>query len=1045
MRLTCSLLAFAGVLAAAAADEMTVDTLVVGGTKYGVETAVRAAGAGDRTFLVTPYSYLGEDLAGTLELGFGEKMPGDALGRKLWTSSTDLAAFDYWPSRKSDGNRWIYFNDAWERLSEPGRPPSPSDSVLYASNVSYRCVLRRPAKISRLEVIVLETAQEATEGCLAMEKIDRVKAAKNVAATASVSCKVLSGPLAGREFELARKGKAFDVAGDYYRGNAAAISFAADVGVELGKVELTVRKAEGVPHQLVSRIWFHLADSASASAPPTPLKVKRTFDRALIDVGVGFLTASPVRRVLRGFDGKITGVEIVNRSGRRVIRAKRTVDATVNRILSSEAESRPVKPGRRTFSRIVVVHGEPPRGPSMTVERLPGEFPVSHTHATGRVYRCTLEIAMDDASYPSFAKAEWEARERTWAPGMMADADLLVCRDEARLATPLSPAMPCWGEYDVVVIGGGTAGAPAAIAAAREGKRTLLVEYRHVLGGTGTDGMILGYYDGNHCGFTERFKKENRLTGARFGLYPRAETWRRRCREAGVTVWLGAMGTDAIVENGKVTGVEIATALGCGTVKAKCVIDGTGNSDIAAAAGAKTEFLSHREFALQSAGQAPHRLGRGGINSDFGFVDDSNAADLWLFGVRARAGAPDAWDIASLPDSRERRRIVADYTLNAQDVTANRPFPDTVVQAESRQDSHGYLTDDFRFLSERSATPKPGNRETRWVFDVNVPLRSLLPKGLSGIAVVGLGAGCARDVLPIVRMQADLMNMGYSVGIAAAMAADRRGEFRRIDLKTLREKLVAERILREETLAWETDVDVSSDALLAASVKSMADGFRGSHVVCRAENRARALPLLRAAYAAATDRATQQIYAKTLGFLGDGAGVETLVRIVDGTEQVVPVRKSGSFGGGDNSVDGFALALGRTRDARAVAPLVKRLDGIRPGDPIGKVRGVTLAVEALGSPAAAPGLAKCLMMPGHHGFAVKRATDLPPQGGYGLGPEMDNCIRELAFARALYACGDHEGLAKRTLEAYAADPRGVLSAHAKAVLAQYGSACRVRP
>ena len=76
-------------------------------------------------------------------------------------------------------------------------------------------------------------------------------------------------------------------------------------------------------------------------------------------------------------------------------------------------------------------------------------------------------------------------------------------------------------------------------------------------------------------------------------------------------------------------------------------------------------------------------------------------------------------------------------------------------------------------------------------------------------------------------------------------------------------------------------------------------------------------------------------------------------------------------------------------------------------------------------------------MPGHHGFAVKRAIDLPPQGGYGLGPEMDNCIRELAFARALFACGDHEGLAKRTFEAYAADPRGVLSAHAKAVL-DYG-------
>ena len=51
-----------------------------------------------------------------------------------------------------------------------------------------------------------------------------------------------------------------------------------------------------------------------------------------------------------------------------------------------------------------------------------------------------------------------------------------------------------------------------------------------------------------------------------------------------------------------------------------------------------------------------------------------------------------------------------------------------------------------------------------------------------------------------------------------------------------------------------------------------------------------------------------------------------------------------------------------------------------------------------------------------------------------LGPEMDNCIRELALARALLACGDSDGLARRTLEAYARDPRGVLSLHAKTLL-----------
>lgn len=97
------------------------------------------------------------------------------------------------------------------------------------------------------------------------------------------------------------------------------------------------------------------------------------------------------------------------------------------------------------------------------------------------------------------------------------------------------------------------------------------------------------------------------------------------------------------------------------------------------------------------------------------------------------------------------------------------------------------------------------------------------------------------------------------------------------------------------------------------------------------------------------------------------------------------------------------------------------------------VRGPTLALEALGDPEAAPALAEKLKAFGTH--AVEKATDLPPLGGYGLGSEMDACIKELALARALWACGDHEGLARKALEAYARDPRGVLSAHAKAILA----------
>lgn len=55
-----------------------------------------------------------------------------------------------------------------------------------------------------------------------------------------------------------------------------------------------------------------------------------------------------------------------------------------------------------------------------------------------------------------------------------------------------------------------------------------------------------------------------------------------------------------------------------------------------------------------------------------------------------------------------------------------------------------------------------------------------------------------------------------------------------------------------------------------------------------------------------------------------------------------------------------------------------------------------------------------------------------------LAKEVDDerslCLRELCLARALYRLGDVDGLGRRTLEAYAADPRRAYANHARKVL-----------
>ena len=50
--------------------------------------------------------------------------------------------------------------------------------------------------------------------------------------------------------------------------------------------------------------------------------------------------------------------------------------------------------------------------------------------------------------------------------------------------------IPVYGEYDVVVVGGGVAGVGAAVAAGRAGAKTILIENTSALGGLATMGLV---------------------------------------------------------------------------------------------------------------------------------------------------------------------------------------------------------------------------------------------------------------------------------------------------------------------------------------------------------------------------------------------------------------------------------------------------------------------------------------------------------------------------------------------------------------------------
>src|SRR5258708_35992731 len=54
--------------------------------------------------------------------------------------------------------------------------------------------------------------------------------------------------------------------------------------------------------------------------------------------------------------------------------------------------------------------------------------------------------------------------------------------------------LPLYGEYEVAVLGGGPAGIAAAVASARAGRRTLLIERYGFLGGMGTAAGVANFY-----------------------------------------------------------------------------------------------------------------------------------------------------------------------------------------------------------------------------------------------------------------------------------------------------------------------------------------------------------------------------------------------------------------------------------------------------------------------------------------------------------------------------------------------------------------------
>lgn len=603
--------------------------------------------------------------------------------------------------------------------------------------------------------------------------------------------------------------------------------------------------------------------------------------------------------------------------------------------------------------------------------------------------------------------------------------------------------LPVLGSYDVVVLGGGTAGAPAGVGASRNGAKTVVLEYLHGLGGMGTMGMIGRYWDGYREGYTQEVDWGVRATG---GNHPRqkerldewvfdwkTEYFRREIRDSGGEVWFGVLGIGAYVQDGTVKGVVVATPAGKGIVLGHTIVDSTGSADIAIAAGAAYEYTDGLSVAVQGAGLPFKNPNDHYNNTDWTFIDDSDILDVWRAFVVAKDKFKEQYDIGKISQTRERRRMVGDYTVSVLDIYNERTYPDTFSIHRSSFDTHGYTVDPFfslRWPDERAKH-----------ITALVPFRALLPKGLEGIAVTGLGVSAHRDAMPVIRMQPCLQNQGFSMGWAAALAAGNNQMIRHIDLKWLQKKLVEIKSLPKGADNYTDNYPPSIEQIQEAA-KNVVNDLEGLEILLW--DKERSIPIMEDYFYMSQNREHRLIYARILGMLGNPAGWHELIAAIDTYDEWDEgwnFTGMGQFGRSLSYLDSLIIALGRTQKVEAVPSILRLANMLTPESEFSHFHAVAIALETIASREGSEVLFQLLNMDGVRGHAmtdIETAKKLAPAERNDTSTR-NNSLRELILGRALYKCGDLNGVGNQILDEYSKDLRGHYYRHAKGVLESFSS------
>lgn len=400
---------------------------------------------------------------------------------------------------------------------------------------------------------------------------------------------------------------------------------------------------------------------------------------------------------------------------------------------------------------------------------------------------------------------------------------------------------------DVVVAGGGPAGLGAALAAARNGVKTILVERYGCLGGLATAGLVIILppppYKGTKgyggilqeivdelfkLGVAYRFKKGEDEPGA---VIFDPEVFKlvadQMVEKAGVKRLLDSVAVDAIVEGNTITGIIVENKSGRQAIMGKVVVDATGDGDVAAAAGVPYEKSDKRRLLpvtliyviggvdngrvrkyqrkdpelREAAKKAGFTCYIWGLEREeqrgptFLHMNNITKGQVMVEGGSMHADGTDAEDLTKAEmELRKRARAELDflkkYIPGFEDSYIATTAPYIGVRETRRVVGEHILSEKdlekkriFSDAVEWYVSPTKPH-EMR-----NIPYRCLVPKRINNLLVAGRCLSATHGAQNRVRDIPPCMAMGQAVGTAAALSVKQEVKPRQLDVGLLQKTL----------------------------------------------------------------------------------------------------------------------------------------------------------------------------------------------------------------------------------------------------------------